>query len=316
MARRYRHSSASEYAPPLVDPVTALAPRLQQFVAVAREEHLTHAAELLGVSQPALSRTMTRLEMQLGLPLFRQVGRGIQLTAHGRRLKEQAERALDLLEEVGQVFASEASGEHGVVGLAYLESMAADVVPALVRAFHLAHPTIRFRLVGASSADMVRMLRAGEVDLCLIAPAPRCPETNSTALFDEEICLVVPHTHTLADRPTVSLTEVSDEAFVAMQVGSGTRQIADDLCRAAGFEPRILSEGDDMEVVRGLVASGLGIALLPHRHTPRPGLRDLRLTDPGSTRSVCLTWHTGSVEAAPVTLFREFILSGKEDLFH
>lgn len=314
MPGMHEHSQWGDAADPPSGAVTALAPQLQQFVAVAREEHLTRASELLGISQPTLSRTIARLETQLGVPLFLHVGRGIRLTPQGHRLLEHAEKALDVLAEGGREIASEADPEHGVVGLAYLKSMAAHVVPDLVRAFHRAHPGIRFRLAEASSTDMLVMLRSGEIHLCLIAPDPGSPDIASALLVEQEMRLVVPRSHPLAERASIRLAEAADETFVAMQPAYGTRQIADELCRAAGFEARIAFEGDDTEMVRGLVGSGLGLALLPYGHTSHPALVDVPLTEPPGTRTICLAWLSGTVEPAPVTLFREFLLERKERL--
>lgn len=293
------------------DLVTALAPYLAQFVVVAREEHLTHAADLLGVSQPTLSRTMSRLESLLSVPLFVHVGRGIRLTPQGRRLLERAEEALTLLDLAQQEIAAEADAEHGLVRLAHLKSLGPRVVPALLGAFHTEHPYVRFKLTEASSVRMVELLRAGEADLCLIAPAPDAAGIDCEMLRRQELRLVVPAGHRWAARPRVALADCRYEAFVAMAEDYGTRRIADALCQDAGFVPRVVFETDATDTVRGLVAEGLGIALLPYEGLTRPGTADLPLAlapgAPPPTRSLCVAWSSHTVHPPAATLVREFL---------
>jgi DNA-binding transcriptional LysR family regulator len=289
-----------------------VAPVLAQFAAVAREEHLTHAAEVLGISQPTLSRAMNRLEAQLGVPLFTHAGRGIRLTAHGQRLLARAEQALDVLELAGQEVAAEADPEYGQVSLAHLKSLGTRTVPTLLRAFHAAHPHVRFRLTEASSDQMLQLLRAGEVDLCLIAPLPEDSEIAAVPLLREEIRLVVPAGHRLAARRSVRIQDAAGEDFVALRQGYGSRQIADALCRAAGFTPHIGIEADALDTTRGLVAAGLGIALLPYEGLPRTGTVEIPLARtpgevPGASRTLALAWCAHAVQPAAVALFRGFL---------
>lgn len=291
---------------------SAVAPVLAQFAAVAREEHLTHAAEALGISQPTLSRAMNRLEAQLGVPLFTHVGRGIRLTAHGRRLLGRAEQALDILELAGQEVAAEADPEYGQVALAHLKSLGTRTVPTLLRAFQAAHPHIRFRLTEASSDQMLELLRAGEVDLCLIAPLPEDPEIAAVPLLQQEIRLVVPSGHRWAARKSVHLPDAASEDFVALRQGYGSRQIADALCRAVGFTPHIGIEADALDTARSLVAGGLGIALLPYEGLPHVGTVEIPLAHapgevPGASRTLALAWSLRAVQPAAAALFRGFL---------
>ncbi|MFJ2443222.1 MULTISPECIES: LysR family transcriptional regulator [unclassified Streptomyces] len=291
---------------------SAVAPVLAQFVAVGRREHLTRAAEELGISQPTLSRAMNRLEAQLGVPLFRHTGRRIRLTAHGRHLLARAEQALEVLELAGQEVAAEADPEYGQVSLAHLKSLGTRTVPALLRAFHSAHPHIRFRLTEAPSDRMIELLRAGEVDLCLIAPLPEDPEIDAVPLLQEEIRLVVAPGHRWATRKSVRLPDAAAEPFVALRQGYGSRQIADALCRAAGFTPRIGIEADALGTARGLVAAGLGVALLPYEGSPHSGTVEIPLAQSpdqvlGASRTLALAWPAHAVQPAAVSLFRGFL---------
>lgn len=291
--------------------VSAVAPVLAQFAAVAREEHLTHAAEELGISQPTLSRAMNRLEEQLGVPLFSHAGRGIQLTAHGRRLLARAEQALDVLELTGQEVAADADPEYGQVSLAHLKCLGMTV-PALLRAFRAAHPNVRFRLTEASTDRMLELLRAGEVDLCLIAPLPEDRDIAAIPLLRQDMRLVVPAGHRWAARKSVRLADAASEDFVALSEEYATRQIADALCRAAGFTARIGVVADAIDTACGLVAAGLGIALLPHGGAPCDGTAEIPLARapgevPDVSRTLALAWPARTIQPAAVALFRGFL---------
>src|SRR5215468_7232631 len=117
----------------------ALVPRLRQFIAVAREEHLTRAAELIGVPQPTLSRSIARLEAELGVPLFTRPGRSIKLTRHGRFLLDSAERTVASLGASLRALIDEADPGRGRIALGFLHTLGGEAVPRLLRDFRARH---------------------------------------------------------------------------------------------------------------------------------------------------------------------------------
>lgn len=290
--------------------VAALAPRLRQFVAVAREEHMSRAAELLGVPQPTLSRSIARLEADLGVALFARPGRTVRLTRHGRMLLAGAERCLAELDGQVRLLAEEVSPDRGKVALAFLHTLGSRVVPMMVREFRAGQPAVRFALIQGGFADTVRRLRAGDVDLCLVAPLPRDPDVLCVPLDEQRIDLIVPAGHPLARRRSVRLAEAAGEEFVSFEPGYGLRQIGDDLCAVAGFAPRIAFEGEEADTVRGLVGAGLGVALLPAGgpESPVPDVVAVRISEPAASRTVGLAWMADRPATAPAAAFRDFAL--------
>jgi len=288
----------------------ALVPRLRQFIAVAREEHLTRAAEALGVPQPTLSRSMARLEEDLAVPLFSRPGRAIRLTRHGRLLLDAAERAVAALAGPVDRLAREADPARGRVALAFLHTLGTDAVPRLLRDFRTGHPDVRFTLVQGGADVLLARLLAGEVDICLTAPLPAEPGVAVRALDEQRIDLFVPAGHRLARRHGIRLAEAAGEDFICMEPGYGLRIIADELCRAAGFAPRIAFEGEEVATASGLVGAGLGVALLPA--TPSlltdPAIAGVRVTAPKAVRTVGLAWLETSQATGPVCAFRDFAL--------
>src|SRR6516164_9126471 len=295
----------------IADGLDALAPRLRQFVAVAHEEHLTRAADLLGVPQPTLSRSIARLEAELGVPLFARPGRSIKLTRHGRLLLDGAERAVATLAGHLQLLADEADPARGRVALAFLHTLGTEAVPRMLRDFRASNPGVRFALVQGSGDVLLTRLRAGEVDLCLTAPLPDEPGVAARALDSQRIDLIVPARHPLARRRVVPLAEAAAEDFICLKPGYGLRVITDELCRAAGFEPRIAFEGEEAATCQGLVGAGLGVSLLPATATiaADQAVAAVRITEPRAARTVGLAWMADRPQAAPVTAFRDFALT-------
>lgn len=289
----------------------ALVPRLRQFVAVAREEHLTRAADLLGIPQPTLSRSIARLEAELGVPLFSRPGRSVKLTRHGRLLFESSERTLAALVAQLHLLAEETDPAHGRVALAFLHTLGAEAVPRMLRDFRVTYPRVRFALVQGSAEPLLARLRAGEVDLCLTAPLPDEPGMVARKLDSQRIDLVVPAGHRLARRRGVRLAEAAAEDFIGMPPSHGLRAITDELCRAAGFEPRITFEGEETATCRGLVGAGLGVSLLPAvaMTDADPEVVAVRITAPRAARTVGLVWMADRQQPAPVAAFRDFVLT-------
>ncbi|HEX3715747.1 MAG TPA: LysR family transcriptional regulator [Trebonia sp.] len=291
----------------------ALVPRLRQFAVVAREEHLTRAADRLGVPQPTLSRSIARLEADLGIPLFTRPGRSIRLTRHGRQLLEAAEPALAALAGTLERMSTEADPLSGRVALGFLHTLGGEAVPRLLKDFRVRHPLIRFALVQDGGHALLARLRAGDIDLCLTAPPPQSPDIRSRPLDEQRIDLFVPAGHRLAARAQagIALAEAAGEDFIVMEPGYGLRAITDDLFRAAGFEPRVTFEGEEADTARGLVSAGLGVSLLP---ATAASLADrsvtaVRVTAPKAARTVAIAWPADRPLTAPAAAFRDFALT-------
>lgn len=286
-----------------------LAPQLAQFAAVARLEHVTQAAQLLGMPQPTLSRSVARLEAELGIQLLARQGRTVRLTRAGQMLLGSVERALGELERGAEAARAEADPTMGRVAFGFLHTMGSDAVPALLRGFRVEHPQVRFQLVQDYVAAMLERLRAGELDLCLVSPLPDAADLTARPLDEQRLHLAVPADHRLAGRRRIRLAEVAEEPFVAVEEGYGLRVITDGFCAEAGFSPRIAFEGEEAETLRGLVAAGLGVALLPPALVPRPGVVELEVTSPRTRRAIGLAWVTNRPLTPPVAAFRDFVLS-------
>ncbi|MBK6018212.1 LysR substrate-binding domain-containing protein, partial [Streptomyces sp. MBT53] len=130
----------------------------------------------------------------------------------------------------------------------------------------------------------------------------------------QKLRLVVPADHRLASRKRIRLAEAAEETFVTLEPGYGLRSITDAVCAEAGFRPKIAFEGEEAETLRGLVAAGLGVALLPPPAVPRPGVAELTVTAPRAVREIGVAWLDGRPDTPPVAAFKKFLLSRRGNL--
>jgi LysR family transcriptional activator of glutamate synthase operon len=277
-----------------------LAPNLALLATLRRVGNITRTAELLRVPQPTISRRIAALGEALGAPLTVPDGRGIRLTRAAELLVETGARRA--LEEI------EPSTGHVVLG--FLHLLGRSLVPSLLREHRAQHPHVRFTLAQGSRQDMVDRLLSGELDLALLAPVPEDePLLESAVLTQQEIFLSVPSSHRLAHRRSARIAELAGEQFVLLEPGYGLRRITDELCAAAGFTPKVAFEGQESDTVRGLVAAGLGVALLPRFEPGSPaGVVEVPLVPPVG-RTIGLAWRAGEQLPPAVARFRDHVLA-------
>jgi DNA-binding transcriptional LysR family regulator len=280
--------------------------QLHYFRTVARLEHVTRAAEELRVAQPALSKTITRLEAELGVPLFDRQGRRVSLNTCGQAFLRHVERVFMAMEDGRQELADLVGFARGTVTVA---ATTLRLLPDLLGAFRDRHPGVNFQLSQASTAEMQAGLVSGEIDLCLASAPIAGPAIHSVVLFTEEILLAVPPRHHLAGRGCIPLVEVAAEPFISAKRGYWSRDLTDDACRQAGFLPDIICEGDEPGALRSLVAAGLGVAFLPmsaQRAGAWPEVAWLHITEPVCQRTVSLVWREDRYMSAAVRRFQQF----------
>ncbi|OLT48219.1 LysR family transcriptional regulator [Saccharomonospora sp. CUA-673] len=269
--------------------------------------NLTRAAAELGIPQPTASRRLAALTDLLGTPVTTPDGRGIRLTRAGGLLAEAADRAGAELEHGVRRVREEVDPERGHIALGFLHLLGRSLVPNLLRDFRADHPRARFTLVQGSLQDITDRLVHGEIDLCLVAPPPDTPDLDSFPLTEQELFVAVPEGHPLAGADHVHLPDLAAEPFVMLEHGYGLRQITDELCARAGFRPEVAFEGQESDTVRGLVASGLGVSLLPKFEPGTPtGIVEVPLR-PRARRTVALTWPSGRPLSPAVAAFRDFV---------
>lgn len=280
--------------------------QLQYFITVARLEHVTEAARSLHVTQSSLSKTIQRLEEDLGVPLFDRTGRNLRLNAFGTRFLHRAERALFELEQGKQEISDLANLEHSTLELAVTT---ASTLPNILREFRKKVPNIHFHVQMLTTEEMVKLLHQGEVDFCLSSPPIQGENIECQIVCVDPILIAVPDGHRLADRDSISLTELKDEWFVGVKRGYGTRDFVDAVCKSAGFVPSYVYEGDEPARLSALVEAGIGIAFMPSTaRNFREQIRYIPVEDHELAREIALLWHKSRYISRAALEFREVVV--------
>lgn len=279
--------------------------QLQYFLTVARLEHMTAAAQSLHVTQSSLSKTIQRLEEDLGVPLFDRVGRNLRLNEYGSRFLRRAERALFELEQGRQELSDLSDPEHGTLELAVTT---ASTLPQILREFRKKRPDIQIHVQMLTTQEMVTLLDRGEVDYCLSSPPIVGDNIECQIMFNDPILIAVPKEHLLAQRSSVSLIELKDEWFVGVKRGYGTRDLLDSICRKVGFTPKYVYEGDEPARLSALVEAEIGIAFIPSTaRNAREELHYLQVEDLELVREIALIWNKNRYFSRTALEFREVV---------
>jgi DNA-binding transcriptional LysR family regulator len=283
--------------------------QLRYFQAVARHEHVSRAAEELRVAQPALSRSIARLEAELGVALFDRRGRRVTLNRFGAAFSTRVAAALSQLDQASSELHDAAGLAHGSVAVA-AETL--RTITDLIAAFLAEHPDVSFRLFQSSAPNMSAQLQAGEADLCFASQPLPAGALESDELFREEVMLCVPPAHRLAGRGRVTIGDLAGEPFVTTRPGYWVRALADRLFSDSGHEPpAVACEGDEPSAIRGLISAGVGIGLLPRlgRRVPDPPVAWLHLDAPGCQRTLSIVWRRDAYLSAAARGFRDFAIN-------
>lgn len=261
--------------------------------AIAETGSITAAARALGYSQPAISQHLQRTEARLGLTLVTRVGRSVRLTEAGSVLARHALTITSALDAAEGDLADLAGLRTGTVRLAAFPTASSTIVPRLLGALAASHPGIRVTYIEAQPPEAVQLLRDGGVDLAITFSYPgdradphRDSASGLTAqpLFTEEMVVVIPRSHPLAALDVIDVTTLAEERWIAGCPRCRGHLLA--VCEVAGFAPVISFETDNASAVLNMVASGLGVAMLPRLALATATLPAETVIRPHSPRSV------------------------------
>ncbi|MFY1627722.1 LysR family transcriptional regulator [Micromonospora sp. WMMD723] len=266
--------------------------QLRYFVAVAEVRHFTQAADIVGITQPSLSKQVHALETTLGAPLFERVRGNIALTAAGEVLLPLAKRILADVDTATREVQELVGLRRGRVRLGATPSLATSLAPPVLRRFRDAHPAVDLRVEEGGSQDLVRDLLRGDLDLALIImPAQGAdPGLRVDPILRESLVVasVEPLPAALVSGE-LRITDLRDQPLVMFREGYDLRDATIQACREAGFEPTFSVDGGEMDAVLSFVEAGLGIALVPGIVVSRrPGIRVTRLAPPGVRRTIAV----------------------------
>ncbi|GAA0297824.1 LysR family transcriptional activator of glutamate synthase operon [Gracilibacillus halotolerans] len=238
--------------------------QLRYFVEVAEREHVSAAAAELHVAQSALSRQIANLEAELGVDLFEREGRNIRLTQIGRIFLTHTKSALKAIDYATKQVDEYIDPERGSIKIGFPTSLASNLLPTVVSEFKKLYPKVGFQLRQGSYNFLIEAVENRDIDIAFLGPVPQ-DQTNiiGNVLFTEKFYALVPSSHHLANKESIDLIELKDEPFVLFPKGYILHKLVFDGCSQAGFEPKASSEGEDLDAIKGLVAAGIGITMLP-----------------------------------------------------
>jgi molybdate transport repressor ModE-like protein len=269
--------------------------------AIAETGTITGAARQLGFSQPAISQHLQRTEARLGVPLVIRAGRSIRLTEAGALLARHAVAISSALDAAAGDLAELAGMRTGTARIASFPTASSTIIPRLLRAMAEKHPGIVVTYVEAEPPEALAMLREGSIDLAITFsyPGDRADPHRDiaaglaiTPLFTEEMLLALPESHAQASNSDVDVRALLSERWIAGCPLCRGHLLA--VCETAGFDPVVDYETDNAVAVLHLVASRLGVALLPRLALATasvPAGAAIRATSPVSMRSIQLVRH-------------------------
>ncbi|NTV09700.1 MAG: LysR family transcriptional regulator [Zoogloea sp.] len=274
---------------------------LRYFVAVAEELHFTRAAERLHIGQPPLSQQIQALEAELGARLLERSKRRVALTPVGERFLKRAHAILAAAEAAVDEARRAARGEAGELRIGFTSSLPfTDFLPGLLRDYREHFPDVTLVLRELFTTDQLAALAAGQLDVGLVRFAGHAlPDGVAVKeIRRDPLRIVMPAAHPLAGRASLRFEELRGEGFICYpgDVGTGLTALLRQLCMAAGFEPRVVQEAREAATQIGLVAAGMGLALLPSplECVAIEGVRYMPLDDPLAYLSLSLATRLGT----------------------
>jgi DNA-binding transcriptional LysR family regulator len=286
------------------------AARLRVFSEVVAHGSFSAAADALSYSQSAVSQAIATLEGEVGVSLIERHRSGVRPTVAGAALAGHANGILARMESAETEIAAIVAGHGGRLRTASFPTAGATLMPQAIAAFRASHPGVDVTLAEGEPEQIAPRLREGEFDLVLLFEFEGVgdrlgPGMKRFELLDDPLQLALPLDHCLADRKRLSLEDLREESWVQASSSSPCARHVVRSCHAAGFEPQISFESDDYQTVQGLVASGVGVALIPELalSTVRPDIRVRTLHPHSPVRKVfAATPRAAAVTPAVATM--------------
>ena len=239
--------------------------QLEILRAIAESGSFTAAGERLHVSQSAISRQILLLEEEFNEPLFLRIGRRVQITPTGEKLLQLSHRVFaDIRETTGDILdrRKKLSGTLRLVGGM---TVCLYVFPTLLQEYRQHHPDVDFHGSTGGTPRRLRKLRSGTADLGLLTLPIHDSALVTVPVIEEELLVVMPPGHPLAAERTIAAAALVRQPFILFETGSNTRRVIDEFFARADVQPRIVAETENVEIIKSMVGSGLGISIVPYQ---------------------------------------------------
>jgi molybdate transport repressor ModE-like protein len=288
--------------------------RIRVLQEVVTRGSFSAAADSLHLSQSAVSQQIAALEREVGVPLLERTSNGPKLNAAGEALMEHGDAVLCRLDEAERELAQIAGLEGGRLRLASFSTASATLMTRALALFRQQYPKVELEFTEADPEDTFPGLKRGDFDLAVVFDYPDFPldfsrDVEAELVYEESMQVALPPGHPLAAAKSVKISDLADEDWLCGALPSSCRFQVINLCHEAGFEPKITFQSEDYGVIKGFVAGGLGVSILPELAGDHPGieLRPVRGQKP--TRRVWAVTRESDVRSPAaeqmVTILRE-----------
>lgn len=266
--------------------------QLKYFIKIVEHGSFTRAAQDCSVSQPALSQQIAKLEKELGQPLFERQGRSIEVTPAGHVLREQAEKILQLVDDVKRQITDD--GETGRIGISAIPTIGPYFVPGLLRSIGGQFSKANFVVNEDVTETLLKRCSNGEIDLGILAMPASAKYLTIEPLIEEELLLALPPNHPLVGKPEITVDDIREEPFVLLDEAHCLQENVQAFCNHQRFQPVATSQIQQLITVQNLVALGHGVSLIPQmacRGSANHGVVYRSLSGEVPKRTVAVCWN-------------------------
>lgn len=293
---------------------------LKYIVAVARHKHFGRAAEACFVAQPTLSVAIKKLEEELGITMFERGGSDISTTPIGAQIVAQAEHVLEQTAAIKEIAKQNNDPLAGPFRLGLIYTIGPYLLPTLVKGMIAHTPKMPLILQENFTTRLLELLRQGELDAAIVALPLSEKGFMTLPVYEEPFVVAVPKQHPWAHRSNIDAAELKSETMLLLGNGHCFRdqvlEVCPEMARFATSDDGIARtfEGSSLETIRHMVASGIGITVLPKASAPNPTstdgmLRHLPFSDPIPKRQVAIVWRKSFTRIAAITAIQQVILN-------
>lgn len=266
--------------------------QIRYFSKLAELGNFTRAAEACDVSQPSLSQQISKLELELGQPLFERLGRGTRLTGAGERFKERADQILRLIDEARASVIDEPDA--GQIIIAGIPTIAPFFLPAVLSRLGKSAPRAQIHIREETTQDMLHLLAEGAIDLAVLAMPIKQENLHVEPIMTEELRLVVPRKHPLADKPKIGFKDITAEPFVLLHEAHCLTGTTLAFCQRHAFTPLVTARIQQLAMIQELVRLGQGVSMIPRMAAAADKSTERvyrSLTGDKPTRTIALAWN-------------------------
>jgi DNA-binding transcriptional LysR family regulator len=238
--------------------------QLEMFRAVAEEGAFTAAAERLHVSQSAVSRQLKLLEEELGTLVFHRMGRGVTITGAGQLLLAAAHRISREIDDVVSQISDTKALQRGVLSIGGGMTVCLYILPKLLKKFRAHYKQMELRVTTGSADGILRLLRTREIEIALLTLPIVAADLEVVPVLKEEMVIVTAARHALARERSVDPQKLARHPLILFETGSNTRRVVDEFFLAEEIPHNVIMETENVEIIKSMVASGLGVTIIPY----------------------------------------------------